>query len=160
LGLISNVIDAVAGGPPKRVKITGTVADVFAHRFVVQTSTVRVLADIGPKGAETIKIKQTDRVDIEGEQKPTEIKVQRISLNGGEMRETGPGSATNPDFSPADATDLARRSGYEILGEPRPCKKHYEAVAKKDGTTLEIDIHREGEIKVKRVVDADELKAV
>lgn len=40
------------------ITITGEVTDVFAHRFVVQTASGPVLADVGPKGAERLRLER------------------------------------------------------------------------------------------------------
>ena len=59
--------------------ITGEVTDIFAHRFVVKTATGTVLADIGPKGAEQVRLKKGERVELAGEMKPSELKVWSIA---------------------------------------------------------------------------------
>jgi hypothetical protein len=38
--------------PDAQTTIFGEVTDIFAHRFVVKTTTGKILADLGPKGAE------------------------------------------------------------------------------------------------------------
>jgi hypothetical protein len=63
--------------------LSGEVTDVFAHRFVVKTAHGKVLADLGPKGAEQVSLKTRDLVELVGEPKPSEIKVHSIARNGG-----------------------------------------------------------------------------
>ena len=67
----------------KHIKIGGTITDVFAHRFVVETVEGRILADLGPKGAGSFTLKPGLEIVVEGEMKPSELKVDRISRKGG-----------------------------------------------------------------------------
>jgi hypothetical protein len=62
--------------------LSGQVTDIFAHRFVIKTETGKVLADLGPKGAERVLIKGGDRVELIGEMKPSELKVHSVARNG------------------------------------------------------------------------------
>jgi hypothetical protein len=158
MSLIADIKSAVRGGHHESVKTSGTVTDVFGHRFVVQTPSGKVLADIGPTAAETITPKQHDKVELEGEQKPTEIKVHRIAIGGGKMREThhhGPKHDKHhghhdESFGPKEAAAMARAAGYELIGDPQPHKKHFEAVTTKGGRTFDIHVHRDGRVDPKR----------
>jgi hypothetical protein len=158
MSLISNIKSTVLGGGPEPVKASGTVTDVFGHRFVVHTPNGKVLADIGPKA--TIKLSQHERVEIEGEQKPTEIKVKRIAIGGGEMHETHHGGPkrekhhgrADESFGPAEAAAMAQAEGYELIGDARPHKKHFELLAAKNGRTFDIHVHRDGRVEAKREV--------
>jgi hypothetical protein len=68
--------------------LSGEVTEIFAHRFVVKTAADgKVLADLGPKGAEQVLLKEGDRVELVGELKPSEIKVHSIE----ERRTSAPG---------------------------------------------------------------------
>ena len=49
------------------VEISGEIVDVFAHRFVIATAEHRVLADLGPKGAELFALELGARVTAAGE---------------------------------------------------------------------------------------------
>jgi hypothetical protein len=146
----------------KSVKASGTVTDLFGHRFIVQTPHGKLLADIGPKAAETITLRQHDHVELEGEQKPTEIKVHRLAIGTGKMREThhhGPKHDKDhghhdESFGPMEAAAMARAAGYELIGDPQPHKKHFEAVATKDGRTFDIHVHRDGRVDPKRDLGA------
>ena len=40
--------------------LAGHVTDIFSHRFVVQTEQGKVLADLGPEGAERVQLKEGD----------------------------------------------------------------------------------------------------
>jgi hypothetical protein len=63
--------------------LSGQVTDIFAHRFVVKTEEGKVLADLGPKGAERVPLREGDRVDLVGDMKPSELKVHSIAVDGG-----------------------------------------------------------------------------
>ena len=67
---------------PRRDKhkaLSGEVTDIFAHRFVLKTADGKVLADLGPEGAEQVLLTEGDRVELWGELKPSEIKVHSIA---------------------------------------------------------------------------------
>jgi hypothetical protein len=53
---------------------------------------------------------------------------------------------------------MVTKAGYEVVGEPRPEKKHFEVLAKKDGTYYEVHAHRDGELKAIHAVDAKDPK--
>lgn len=59
------------------VRVSGKILHVFAHRFVVQTAKGAILADVAPKGIEQIALHVGDEVWLEGEMKPSELKVLR-----------------------------------------------------------------------------------
>lgn len=69
---------------PKPTTLSGEITDIFAHRFVIRTDAGKVLADLGPKGAETAKLKLGERVEVTGEMKPSELKVGRLARAGQE----------------------------------------------------------------------------
>lgn len=58
--------------------LSGTITHVFAHRFTLQTQGETHLADLGPKGAEAFSLSPGLPVTLEGERRPSEIKVTRI----------------------------------------------------------------------------------
>ncbi|MEO6013411.1 MAG: hypothetical protein ABIQ30_07490 [Devosia sp.] len=132
------------------VEITGRITDIFAHRFVIeQSSTERLLADLGPKGAEQLKPGIGQEVTIEGEQHPSEIKVSRFTRAGTVTeiaRPPKPGGPNDELFDPAIALDAVRNTGAEIIGEPRRGPKHYEVLAKRDGEVAEYHVHADGRI--------------
>ena len=63
--------------------ISGEVTDIFAHRFMVKTASGKILADLGPKGAQRIALEIGDHVEASGEMKPSELKVGQIAKQGG-----------------------------------------------------------------------------
>lgn len=128
------------------VKIAGVITDVFGHRFVVKTDKEKALVDIGPEAAERVAFKVNDAVKIEGEQKPTEIKAHRISVDGGQYIDLhhGPKHAHDgPAFTAAEAIRVATKAGFKIVGELTPHKKHYEATAEHDGEQHDIHVHKD-----------------
>jgi hypothetical protein len=130
------------------VKLTGTVTDIFGHRFVVATAKGKVLADIGPEGAEFVTLEVNDPVDIEGEQKPSEIKVQHIAVDGAAPIDLhhGPKHKAHPEpsgFNAEKARRIAEKEGFLVLGELRPHKKHFEAVAEHKGARHDIHVHED-----------------
>lgn len=141
------------------VKVSGKVTDIFGHRFIVETSKGNVLADIGPKAAGHIALKRDEKVELEGEGKPTEIKVHRIAFGGRPAVDVHHSPThkdhhddDHPAFSAADARRIAERGGFKIVGELCPHKKHYEAKAEHEGKRHDIHIHR-NHIMMKFAVD-------
>ena len=55
---------------------------VFGHRFVLKMGSKSVLADLTPRGLEVVGLRTGDRVALEGEQKPSEIKVSKLERIG------------------------------------------------------------------------------
>ena len=131
-------------------RISGKVTDVFGHRFVLATASGKVLADIGPEATGLVTVNVDDAVEIEGEEKPTEIKVRSISIDGGKSVATHPSPKHSdkdhdhrPLFSAEHARHVAEKMGFRIVGALRPHKKHYEATAEHGGSSHEIHVHRD-----------------
>ncbi len=134
----------------EQVKIAGTVVDIFAHRFVLDTTKGHVLADIGPKGAEKFHLKMGGTVTIEGEQKPSEIKVTAISMEGGKTVVTDhPRPHDDKDHvDPKIASDAAVAAGYTVTGKIHRKPKHFEVqVRNKLGHDAELHIGLDGHIR-------------
>jgi hypothetical protein len=51
---------------------SGEVTDIFAHRLVIKTATGKILADLGPKGAELVALREGDHIEVSGEMKPSD----------------------------------------------------------------------------------------
>jgi hypothetical protein len=127
------------------VQTSGTVTDIFGHRFVLETKEGKVLADIGPKTADKVSLKTGMKVDIEGERKPSEIKVARISIGEAEPISTQHDDKHfDTEWTADRAKALAEAEGYSIIGEMKAKKKHFEAKANKGSHKLDIHIHRDG----------------
>jgi hypothetical protein len=149
------------------VKVFGTVADVFGHRFVIETEAGKVLVDIGPKGADKVAIKRGEKIEIEGDRKESEIRARRVTLADGHAYEVSKPGATwrewltgarppetpgpcrieeRQAFGEAEAKKLASDNGYQLTSDPVATKRHFRATATKGGKPYEIDLHRDGKI--------------
>jgi hypothetical protein len=140
--------------------ISGEVTDVFAHRFVVKTSVGRRLADLGPRGADRVTLREGDRVELSGEQKPSELKVSRISLNGGQAIVIGqemPHAHADGDAERAIAEVEAK--GFTVLGGPLRKPKHFEVLARDtSGGLVELHLELNGAIRKSRPAGPEDPK--
>lgn len=68
--------------PHEHRRLSGKIVHVFAHRFVVETAKGAVLADVTPHGAELVDLRIGAEVEMEGDMKPSELKVSRFSCDG------------------------------------------------------------------------------
>ncbi len=64
--------------------LSGIIKHVFAHRFTLEAEGQTHLADLGPKGAQAFPLLSGLAVSLEGERRPSEIKVTRIETAGRE----------------------------------------------------------------------------
>jgi hypothetical protein len=142
--------------------LAGEVTDIFAHRFVVRTETGKVLADLGPKGAGQITLREGDRVTLSGEMKPSEIKVHAIRKDGGQAvliehkkphsSEPHPDGHHDADPKPALATAVA--NGFVVVGSPRRKPQHFEVLGKDAaGDFVELHIELGGALRKTRPVE-------
>ena len=103
--------------------LQGEILYIFAHRFVVKTATGAILADLGPKGAEQIRLAAGDRVDLSGEMKPSELKVHSIAKGGGKRTAIDhpkkPHHHEHDDADPKPALKTVKANGFVVLGQPR-----------------------------------------
>lgn len=67
----------------EKVALAGVIEHVFAHRFTLLSHGEVYLADLGPKGADAFALAQGLSVRLEGERRPSEIKVVRIAEKDG-----------------------------------------------------------------------------
>lgn len=141
--------------PIQSTRLEGTVTDIFAHRFVLETKTGNALADLTPKGAEKVSLQVGDVVSIEGEQKPSELKVMKLSRAGEDYQLDHPGEPHGIDI--AAARKAARTAGYRTVGEPRRKAKHFEILGEKDGRYFELHAHADG-IRHEKPVATDDPK--
>jgi hypothetical protein len=142
------------------IEAAGQITHVFAHRFVLQTGSKAVLADLTPHGLEMVGLRVGDRVAIEGEQKPSEIKVSRLERNG-ETFEIGDGPRKEHKHAPADpslALKAATSAGYEVLGEARRKPKHFEVLGKKGAAFEELHIELDGHIRQAKPLSSEDHK--
>jgi hypothetical protein len=159
--LMAMVVPAAA----EQIKLNGTVTDVFGQRYVVEDGSKKSLVDIGPKGNELVSIKSGDKVVIEGELTDAgEVHALSVAVadkpaielpgrNSLWQRLTGVEPKDKIDLTPQTAREMVTQAGYEVVGEPRPQKKHFEVLAMKGGHYYEVHAHRDGELKGIRSVD-------
>jgi hypothetical protein len=161
------------GRPPEKcmphhdtVALTGTILNVFAHRFTLESDGRVHLADLGPKGAEAFALAEGLKVTIKGERRPSEVKVTEIGARGTspvaiahKKPHHGPGHNPpphheggrprphHPDADPALALRAAKAAGWTPKGEPQRRPKHFEVLARQgDGPWTELHVDLEGDI--------------
>jgi hypothetical protein len=143
--------------------LSGQVTDIFAHRFVVKTVDGKVLADLGPKGAEQVLLKEGDRVELVGELKPSELKVHSIAKNGGPLILVHHPSKAHPhehdEADPGPALKTAEANGFTVLGKPRRKPKHFEILGRDlAGDVVELHVELDGSLRKTRPVHDDDPK--
>ena len=150
--------------------ITGVVADVFGHRFVVATERGKVLADLGPKGAELIALREGDEVTLVGAMKPTELKVSTVTRKGEAAitvehkkkpheYDPAPHKKHDADADPAIALKAARDAGYAVVGAPRRKPQHFEVLGRNArGGFVELHIEFDGDVRKRKPVESDDHK--
>ncbi|MCJ2038302.1 hypothetical protein MKK70_26215 [Methylobacterium sp. E-041] len=135
---------------------TGTVWAIFGHRFAIEGADGRHLADLGPKGAEGIALRVGDAVTVEGERKPSEIKVARLTAADGTVHAvTWPAKAAGSDADPAAAIAAAEAAGYRVTGEPERRPKHFDVPAEKDGQAVRLHVDHDGTVRKPKPATAE-----
>jgi hypothetical protein len=138
--------------PHEEIKVTGEITDIFAHRFVVKTTRGNILADLTPKGAERITLKEGDRVELIGERKPSELKVHSIARNGGRAVQIDH-DHPHEHADPEPALKTAAANGFNVVGEPRRKPKHFEILGRDaSGDLVELHIELDGRLRKSRPV--------
>lgn len=143
--------------------LSGVIQHVFAHRFTLDAEGQTHLADLGPKGAQAFPLAPGLAVSLEGERRPSEIKVTLISAEGREpvriehkKPNHGPGHA-HPDV-PADPDRIraaVAAEGWTLEGEPRQKPKHFEVLAHRgDGGPTELHVDFAGRIYKQKAADS------
>ncbi len=149
------------------VKVSGEVTELFVHRFVLKTKAKSVLADLAPHGAAIVKLRVGDQVAIEGEQKPSEIKVFTLRRDdhtyviahvGKPHEKHGPPPHEHEPADPAVALKAAKSAGFRVVGEARRKPKHFEVLGKKGRSYQELHIELDGEIRKAKPVPFDDHK--
>lgn len=142
--------------PHERSKLTGKITHIFAHRFVVETPRGAVLADIAPHGLEIIKLRIGADVELEGEKKPSELKVERFICDGESVEIEHKKKHDHDHHEPADpevAIGAARATGFEPIGKPRRKPKHFEVLGLRNGHHSELHIELNGRIRKTKPID-------
>jgi hypothetical protein len=167
----SAMLFAMAGSAmAAKVTVTGNVTDVFGHRYVVDEGGKKSLVDIGPKGRDAVTINSGDKVSVEGELTDAgEVRAASVAVGDKPAVElpeartwweklTGAEPKDKVDLTPDAAKVMVQKAGYEVIGEPRPKKKHFEVLGKKDGKFYEVHAHADGDLKGIHTVDASDPK--
>ena len=147
------------------VALSGVIINVFAHRFTLSADGIVHLADLGPKGAEIFHLREGLPVDLQGEMRPSEIKVTQIAECGKrpialEHKKPHHGAGHHephhPDADPAIALATARATGWTPHGEPARKPAHFEVLARRaDGPWTELHIDLEGNLYKSKVLPGD-----
>lgn len=147
----------------EKVALTGVIEHVFAHRFTLLCNDEQVyLADLGPKGAEAFPLKQGLSVRLEGEQRPSEIKVTRIARKGGAfvaVEHKKPHHCPKHPHAdvPADpriVVAAVKKAGWTVTGKPQRKPKHFEVLARHDaGDWTELHVDFAGTIYKQKAAD-------
>jgi hypothetical protein len=143
--------------PHARSRLSGKITHIFAHRFVVQTPRGAVLADVTPHGVDVVKLRIGADVELEGEQKPSELKVVRFTCDGVSVEIEHKKKHDHDHHEPADpevAIEAARAAGFEPIGKPRRKPKHFEVASRRNGQDYELHIELSGRIRKARLVGA------
>ena len=138
--------------PHLDIHVRGTVRDLFAHRFTLETDQGLLLADLTPEGLDLISLSLGDSIEIAGERKPSEIKVRRLTrgettIDVPPKPKPGKHHGHEAEADPDKAIDAVRLAGFEPNGEPRRKPKHFEIDATKDGRLFEMHVSFAGEVR-------------
>jgi hypothetical protein len=146
--------------PPNKT-ITGTVTHIFGHRIVLKTGHGDVLADLTPRGLEQIVLRLNDDVILEGEMKPSEMKVVRLTRAGKTVvvdPKAKPHHDHHPHADPSIVLAAAHAVGFEVLRSPRRKPKHFEVLGKRKDELNELHIELDGHIRKSKPVASDDQK--
>lgn len=139
--------------------VKGKITHVFGHRFVIETDRGAVLADLTPKGLDQHALRVGENVELEGEMKPSELKVSRLTAGKTSITiDHKKPHHDHPDAKPDDALKSARAAGYEPIGEPRRKPKHFEVLGRRDNKLTELHIELGGHIRKMKDVAAGDQK--
>ena len=141
--------------PHERSRLSGKITHVFAHRFVVQTPNGAVLADLTPHGAGLVDLRVGAVVALEGDMKPSELKVTRFACDGKSVTIEHKKKSDHGHHEPADpaiAVEAARGAGFEPTGAPRRKPKHFEIAGRRNGQDYELHVELGGRIRKARLV--------
>jgi hypothetical protein len=139
--------------------ITGKVTHIFGHRFVVETDRGAVLADMTPKGTEQHSLRVGEVVKLQGEMKPSELKVSLFTVGKTTITiEHKKQNDHHPHAEPGDALKAARAAGFETVGKPRRKPKHFEVLGRRNDQLTELHIELDGHIRKMKPVEGTDPK--
>jgi hypothetical protein len=141
--------------------VSGKISQIFGHRFVLKTLHGEVLADLTPKGIEMIALRVNDDVTLEGEMKPSELKVTRLTRDGNTIKiehKKKQHDNHHPHADSSVAMASVRTAGFEILGSPRRKPKHFEVLGRRKGEFCELHVELDGHIRKSELVARDDQK--
>lgn len=152
--------------------IKGALTDVFGHRIVIDAGNGKKhLVNLGPKAGEMTSLKAGDTVTVAGDLKRSgEIRAERVTLSDGREIKVGGGRQSwrqwllgeekkfSTPFAATDARQRAVEKGYTLTTEPVAYRRHFTAMATKDGAASEIKIHRDGRIESNKPFQAADAK--
>jgi len=134
--------------------VSGTITHIFGHRFVIRTEDSDILADLTPRGIEQIALRLHDAVRVEGEMKPSELKVSRLTRGGETIQIDHPKKPHHDAHADCSvALAAARSAGYAIVGAPRRKPNHFELLGQRNGIFNELHIALDGHIRKSKPVD-------
>lgn len=136
-----------------KVNAAGEITHVFGHRFVLKTGSKSVLADLTPRGLEVVGLRIGDRVALEGEQKPSEIKVSETFAIV-----HGPHGIREHEADPAIAIKTAEYAGNQVIEGPRRKPKHFEVLGRKGAEFEELHSELNGGVRKTKPVSPHDHK--
>ncbi len=131
--------------------VAGQVTDLFGHRFVLSTSSGKVLADLGPKGSGVVTLAAGDVVTLTGEQNSSEMKVHSI-VRGGHtiVLKSGKEDRDIREANDAKAAAAVRAAGFEPVGPAKRKPKHVEILGRRGEEYVDFHIGPDGHIRHSR----------
>lgn len=140
------------------VELTGTVEDIFAHRFTLKTHDGKQLVDLGPGAEHALTLSAGQTVSVKGEGKPAEFKAREIRIADGEWQpvkaddthhpkpphDKGHEHGDDPELTDAHVSKLLDDAGYTDHAERTRKPKHVEVLATKDGQRHTVHVHKDG----------------
>ena len=148
------------------VELTGTVEDVFAHRFTLKTDEGNKLVDLGPGGERALDLSAGQTISVKGEDKPAELKAKEIRIAGAEWQavkadekhqpkpphDKGDAHGGDSELTDEHVTKLLDDEGYSDHAERTRKPKHVEVMATKDGQRHKVHVRKDG-VKKAELVD-------
>jgi hypothetical protein len=142
---------------------SGIITHIFGHRFVLKTQHGDLLADLTPNGLQQIALCIGDEVVVDGEMKPSELKVMRLTRGGSTVlidhkKKPHEHHHHHPHADPSIVLAAARTAGFAVVGEPRRKPKHFEVLGRKKEAFSELHIELDGHIRKSKPVAGDDHK--